>query len=46
MTVFRHIVAACRADRAFALTILGLGSWSALSLALLVLNVLDLLPAS
>ncbi|MDP4006663.1 hypothetical protein [Methylobacterium sp. NEAU K] len=46
MTVFRHIAAECRADRVFALMILGLGSWSAISLALLALNVLDLLPAS
>lgn len=35
-----------RDDCVFALMVLGLGSWSALSLALLALNVLDLLPAS
>ncbi len=46
MTVFRHIAAECRADRVFALVILSLGSWSAISLALLALNILDLLPAS
>jgi hypothetical protein len=46
MIVLRHIAAECRNDRVFALMILGLGSWSALSLALLALNVLDLLPAS
>lgn len=46
MTMFRHITAECRADRVFALMALGLDSWSALSLALLALNVLDLLPAS
>ena len=46
MTVFRHIAAECRDDRAFALTVLVLGSWTAVSLALLVLNVLDVLPSS
>lgn len=45
MSVFRHIAAECRADRVFALMILGVGSWSAVSLALLALNILDLLPA-
>lgn len=45
MSVFRHIAAECRADRVFALMILGLGSWLAVSLALLALNILDLLPA-
>ncbi len=35
MTVLRHIAAECRDDRVFALMVLGLGSWSALSLALL-----------
>lgn len=43
MTVFRHIAAEFRTDRAFRRMILGLGSWSVLSLAL---NVLDLLSAS
>ena len=46
MNVFRHIAAECRADRIFALMILGLGSWSAISLALLALNTLELLPPS
>lgn len=46
MTVFRHIAAEFRTDRAFRLMILGLGSWSVLSLALLALNLLDLLSAS
>lgn len=46
MTMFRHIAAEFRADRVFALMALGLDSWSALSLALLALNVIDLLPAS
>ncbi|MFC6388258.1 hypothetical protein [Methylorubrum zatmanii] len=46
MIVIRHIAAECRADRVFALMVLGLGSWLALSLALLALSVLDLLPAS
>ncbi|WP_191970271.1 hypothetical protein [Methylobacterium planeticum] len=46
MIVFRHIAAECRAARVFALMILGLGSWSVFSLALLALNALDLLPAS
>lgn len=46
MIVFRHIAAECRDDRVFALMVLGIGAWSALSLALLALNVLDLLSAS
>jgi hypothetical protein len=46
MTVFRHIAAECRDDRVFALMVLVLGSWTAVSLALLALNVLDVLPAS
>jgi len=46
MTVFRQIAAECRADRVLALTILGFGSWSAVSLALFADDVLDLLPAS
>jgi hypothetical protein len=44
MSVFRHIAAECRADRIFALMVLVLGSWSAISLAVLILNALDLLP--
>ena len=46
MIVLRHIAAECRDDRVFALMILGLGSWSAVSLALLALNVFDRLPTS
>jgi hypothetical protein len=46
MTVFRQIAAECRDDRVFALMVLVLGSWTAISLAMLVLNVLDGLPAS
>lgn len=46
MTVFRHIAAACRADRAFAPMSLGLGAWPALSLARLAPNVPDPRPAS
>ena len=46
MTVFRHIAAECRDDRVFAVMILVLGSWTAVSLALLTLNVLDVLSAS
>lgn len=44
MTIFRHIAAECRTDRVFALMILGLGTWSAISLALLALNAIGLLP--
>lgn len=46
MIVFRHIAAECRDDRVFALMVLVLGSWTAFSLALLALNVVDVLPAS
>ncbi|MFF9550843.1 hypothetical protein [Methylobacterium fujisawaense] len=46
MTVFRHIAAECRDDRVFALMVFVLGSWTAVTLALLALNVLDMLPAS
>lgn len=46
MSVLRHIAAECRADRAFAMMIVALGSWSAISLALLALNALNLFPAS
>jgi len=46
MIVFRHIAAECRDDRVFALMVLVLGSWTAVSLALLALNFLDVLPAS
>ena len=46
MNVFRHIAAACRADRVFAVMVLALGAWSVVSLALLALNALNLLPES
>lgn len=46
MMVFRHIAAQCRDDRVSALMVFVLGSWTAISLALLTLNVLDVLPAS
>ncbi|WP_457104688.1 hypothetical protein [Methylobacterium sp. P5_C11] len=41
MQTVRHILAACGADRAFALTIVALGAWSALSLGLLALNTFE-----
>jgi hypothetical protein len=41
MQPVRHILAACRADPAFALTIVALGAWSALSLGLLALNAFE-----
>jgi len=46
MIVFRHIAAECRDDRVFALMVLVLGWWTAVSLARLALNVLNVLPVS
>lgn len=46
MIVLRHIAAECRDDRVFAPMVLVLGSWTAVSLALLALSVLDVLPGS
>lgn len=46
MSVLRHIAAECMVDRVFAVMIVALGSWSAISCALLALNALDLFAAS
>lgn len=46
MRIFRDLAAECRADRTFAVMVAVLGFWSAASLALLVLNLLDLFPSS
>lgn len=45
MRLFQDLAAECRADRAFAAMVVALGFWSASSLALLVLNLLDLFPS-
>ncbi|SFE14533.1 hypothetical protein [Methylobacterium sp. 13MFTsu3.1M2] len=41
MPIVRYILAECRADRVFALMVVALGGWSAVSLALLALNVFE-----
>jgi hypothetical protein len=46
MSVLRHIAAECMVDRVFAVMIVALGSWSAISCALLALNAFDLFAAS
>ncbi|WP_264048252.1 hypothetical protein [Methylobacterium flocculans] len=46
MRVFRDIATECGADRVFATMVAVLGVWSALSLALLAVILLDLLPRS
>ena len=46
MRIFRVVASECRADRVFLAMVAGLGAWSALSLALLALTLLDLFPLS
>ncbi|WP_331292150.1 MULTISPECIES: hypothetical protein [Methylobacterium] len=41
MRIVRHILAEYRADHVFALMVVALGGWSAVSLALLALNVFE-----
>ncbi|KZB98556.1 hypothetical protein AU375_05133 [Methylobacterium radiotolerans] len=41
MRIVRHILAECRADHVFALMVIALGGWSAVSLALLALNLFE-----
>ena len=44
MRVFRDIATECRGDRVVATMVAGLVAWSAVSLGLLALNLLDLFP--